>query len=289
MPQLHQSFFPDSIPEPFIRRMKQSEDFVPEEFVSKQGMKLTNDTSFSNAAMKEHFFKGYEPHKGDMMQHFTPLKQEPNFYPIIILIVAILPLIVAKVLYFRALSQLYESLFSMIKFRLWLRDTGSLLKRLFLFTTPAHALVLALSLDFLIQKMSTNTYEFSFVTYIGVLALLVSFYIVRMLLMRISAAIFKSKTSTEEQNRNILIHNAVLVQIMIVLLPFCIYFPMGGLHFVLLFVILATEFSRIVKGIISAISLKEYGAFYFFLYFCTVEILPALILLKAGTMLAANY
>jgi len=289
MPQSNHTLFPDSLPESFIRRMKQAEDFVPEEFVSKQGLSLTNDTSFSNANIKKHFFQGYEPHKGDMMQHFTPIKQEPNFYPIIILFIAILPLVIAKALYFRSLYQLYESLFSMIKFRLWLRDTASLLKRLFLFTTPAHALVLALSLDFLIQKIASNTYVFSFTQYLGILTLIVSFYIIRMLLMLVSAAIFKSKTSTEEQNRNILIHNAVLVQIMIVLLPFCIYFPLVGFHFVLLFVIIATEFSRIIKGVISAISLKEYGAFYFFLYFCTVEILPALILLKIGTMLAANY
>ena len=289
MPQSAQFIFKDSVPETFIRKMKQSEDFVPDLFVTPHGLKVERDSSYTANALKQKFFQGYDPHKGDMQHQFLPVEQQSNYFPAIILVFSALMMVVAKILYFKAFSQLYESIASIIKFRLWLRDTGSLLKNLFLFSTPAHILVLSLTLDFLIQQSATKTYVFTFSGFLGVLILLATYMLVRFFLMFLSSAIFQSKTSTEEQIRNIQIHNTVAVQFMLVLLPFSIYFPMAWLHYVLLFGIVAIEFVRLAKGVISAINLKEYGVFYFFLYFCTVEILPALLLLKTAEILAANY
>lgn len=227
-------------------------------------------------------------HDVNLSENFIERNRPSNFFPFVIISVSLLFVILAKLLYWRSFRQLYESLVSFIKFRLWLRDTGSLLRSMFFLTTPAYLLIFALAADFLIQMYLFEAYIFMFLRYSAVFLLIFLIYGMRYVLMRLSAMIFGSETAVDEQVRNIQLHSTLLLFILIFLLPLSIYIPESHLYKAIAPVTVLTETIRIIKGVISAKTLKQYNVYYFFLYFCTVEILPVLILIKLSIALTIN-
>ena len=223
-----------------------------------------------------------------MQHHFVEKKNNTNYLPLLILFVAATLVVIAKTTYWKSFKQLFESLTSMIKLRLWLRDISGLLNSLFVFTTPAFFLIFALALDMFVENYSARQYDFNIIRYIVYLSGIFLLYLTRYILMQAAAWVFSSHQSTQEQLRIIQLHNVLFLFFMLVLLPFALYVPNDTLYYVVGGLFIINEVIRITKGFISAIGLKEYNGYYFFLYFCTVEILPVVFVIKAGVLLASN-
>lgn len=276
----YQFFNIDSMPESTLRRMKQNEDFVPQEFVSDIFIHKEIDSSASGTGPKQKFYTQNLSDRNSLENQFSGRTASDNYFPFIIMTISLLLLLSVKIFYLKSLKQFYESLVSFIKFRLWIRDTGSLLNNMFFLTIPAYIIIFALAIDILINKYSGGEYDFLFFRYGAIFISLMIFLGLRYVLMLLSAVIFNSKTAVEEQLRNINLHNTLLMYLLMVILPLSIYLPEVKLYLSIIPVIILIEGIRIVKAFISAKTLKQYSVYYFFLYFCTVEILPVLLLVK---------
>jgi hypothetical protein len=282
------TFLLDSLPPSALRNLRHNEDYVSDKAFFSEISSPEADSFAGHSFNHVKFFTEHIHNTGTLKEKFDGRTMTPNFYPIVIISVAFMLVISAKALYWRAFRQFYESLFSMIKFRLWMRDTGSLLSKLLIFTTPAYLIIFSLAADFLIQIYLSSVYEFSFFRYLSFIALISLIYGLRHLLMRLSAVVFTSSVAVDEQIRNIQIHNTLLVFFLIFLLPPSIYFPGSFFGKAIIPLAIIIECVRIIKGLISAKNLKQYSIYYFFLYFCTVEILPVLIIVKTSMALEIN-
>ncbi len=280
MASQYQFILPDSVPESTLRKMKQSEDLVPDEFIFNIQPLTDQDTESVSIDHSEKLYIKYLTRNQGLEKQFVKRTDSQNFFPFILLTIALLLILLVKILYWKSLKQFYESLISFTKFRLWLRDTGSLLHNMFFLTTPAYILIFALATDFLIQKYSGSDYVFLLFRYGIILSAIILYIAIRHGLMIFSASVFNSKSAVEEQIRNIQVHYTFLLFGLMIVLPLSIYFPNNQLYYSIIPMAVLTEGIRIVKAFISAKTLKQYRAYYFFLYFCTVEIVPILLLIK---------
>ncbi len=264
-----------------LEQIKRNEDLVPDEFTFIQPFDEQKDSAWNNLQIKEKFFAVYEKGHGISETDFITIKNNPNFYPGIILLTSILLISLGKFLFVKSFTQLYETLISYTKFRFWLREQSSQLRGLFFLTIPAYFLLLPLMADVLSSKSDSGSwYEFSLYRYSIFFAGISLFYIIRYFLMKSASYIFQTRLSTSELLRNISIYNTLMLFILIIFLPFIIYMNFDFLHKVVFFLFIAVEVVRIVRSFFSAIKINQYNAYYFFLYLCGVEIMPFLIILK---------
>jgi len=269
----------------YLLKMKQQEDPVPDRFVFMPALKSGSDSSFVRMDYKLNLITGSKQHKDSLIHEFEKTESQSNFFPAIIIIMSFFLVVLGKTLYWRSFKQLFESLISFIKFRLWIRDTGSLLLPLFRLTTPAFFFIFSLTLDFLIQIIHLKEYQFSLSRYGIILTIVVLVYGIRHMMMVLASRIFLSRLSGLEQIQNIQIHNAFLVFFLVFFLPLAVYLPEYELYQILLPFVLIIEGIRIGKAVFSAMSLRQYNLYYFFLYFCTVEIIPVFVAIKSGLIL----
>ena len=113
-----------------------------------------------------------------------------------------------------------------------------------------------------------------------ILGVLFSYQMLKSILIYISGIIFKTAESSRSYQLNTLLFNQITG---IVLFPFAImafywentsFLIIGSVIISLLFVY------RLFRGILTGLANKNYNLLYLFLYLCTLEILPLLLLLK---------
>jgi len=208
-----------------------------------------------------------------------------SIFPYLIVILAVVLLLIPKITYRGSVKQVMQSVLSLNKFKLWMRDTDSLLKRIRIFSIPSYFIVFSIVLDFGIQSIRNGYYAFEFMKYFEVLGLLILYYFLRYLFISVSRFIFHTKVISDEYISNIHINNSGLLLLLIPIL----LINLSHQHSVLLIVLFTSvclfEIHRIFRGILIAKSLKTYHLYYFFLYFCTVEILPLICIVNMDKIL----
>ncbi len=286
MKQASNYFSSDTSVLPYIIRMKQNEDIVPQEFSRTNKAPFPND---SNKLLREKYLESTEYRKGSMKDHFISSDIQTNVFPVFLLLVSLGFLLFSKLFYWKGYKQLIDSHVSHIKFRYWLRDQGSVLSGIFLYAMPAYFILLSLTICLYFTKQAGKENTIDPLLFLFVLLILLCWFFFREFLMWIAKIIFQSHKSTSEQRQNIYIH-AVLTTILLALgLPVFIYYPGSGIFQTILIINLFVELVRIIKAIYFALKLREFGTYYFFLYFCTVEIIPLLILIKTGILFSTHF
>lgn len=206
---------------------------------------------------------------------------------ILIYIISLLFIIIPKVVYWKALKQFWESIFSITKHRLWLRDVSMLLDKIYFFTIPGFFIIFSLFCNITYVYLSTKKYIYSFniKDYLIFFSFLFLFYVIRYVLIKISALLFNTKQSSREYIYNIFGFDTVLFIFLIFAMPVLFFNP--GIIFLILsvFVVFIVHLIRFARGFLTGISVSGYLGYYFFLYFCTIEILPLLIIFKVGSIL----
>jgi hypothetical protein len=111
-------------------------------------------------------------------------------------------------------------------------------------------------------------------------ALVVAFWLIKVILIMILGFIFRTMPTTKLFLLNIFDSVALLGGILFPLLIVTVYLKSEMLWFVCLgFVFLASLF-RLIKGLRIGLSLRKFPSFFLFVYLCTLEILPVLVLGK---------
>jgi hypothetical protein len=218
-----------------------------------------------------------------------------NFITVSI-VISLLIYAIVNVLYSRRLKQILKS-FANHRFINQLIRDGNLIRETISLLLYVNYIITVTILLYYFSEVKTNTepeiitptsYEsIPFITFkhglglfIEIFICVIVFYFLKLSLIRITGKIFKSKKETNEYILLLFIFNQttgiILLPILIIIIYLKIYFLID-LVFIISGLIL---FYRLIRVLFYRISPSKFSVLYLFLYLCTVEILPLLILLK---------
>lgn len=272
-----------------IRELQTNNDFVPSIFVYKKSNDTIaiNDSIYNKNLTKIRFNEELTL----VSNNFNIKEKKTNDFdwaPFSIAIFVILLLTLAKELYKKSFLQLFESVISIKKFGLWQRDINSKLKRLFYFTIPAYLIIFPLAIIYLLDTAAIQLGEFNIYLYLAIFGLLTTYVLLRMLLINTSSKLFMINDFTSEHSSINFVSSSAQIILLIPLLILGFYQQLFFLKALILVLIVGFELFRIIRIFISAINKGYYIPFYFFLYFCTVEIIPLLLIIKTAVLFSGH-
>ena len=151
---------------------------------------------------------------------------------------------------------------------------------------PAIYSVLAL---IIIRKFSIHPFDYHEnlpELYLKLVGIIFGFLILKTILIKISGFIFKDAEIAKEYNSSLFAFNAINSSLLVPILMLSLYDrSLTSIYLAILLCTLLFIF-RIIRGINIALKGRKYSLFHFFIYFCTLEITPILIVLK--TILIVN-
>ncbi len=191
-----------------------------------------------------------------------------------------------KAFYNKTLRQIADAFFNNIATNQLVRDENILVQR----TSVILTIVFNLSLAFLIYQASIH-YEWNS-EYAGsgfgrflLISLVVSFiYSMKFILLRLVGFIFNGDKPVGTYIFNIFLINNVLGMLLIPLIIGVAYLPAGYREFLIkiaLSLFFAAFLYRIYRGVLVGTTVPDLPIVYLFLYLCTLEILPLMIVMKA--------
>jgi len=202
----------------------------------------------------------------------------------------VMMLIVLSVMIIGYLFSAFHSRFiSVLKAVFTARFANELAREEYSLTHPASIFLsinfILTSSFFILQLFSSNKFfsfgiETNFISFLVVIACVVSTYVIKILSLKILGFIFDKPFITGEYTFIIFLVNQIVG---IGLIPIIIFIAYGNMSYTKGFiyagiVLMVLAFIvRVGKGTISALTRGEVTLFYLFLYLCTLEILPLLI------------
>jgi hypothetical protein len=120
--------------------------------------------------------------------------------------------------------------------------------------------------------------EFSF--FLIIMLLLFFFWIIKVTGIRMLGMVFKTENTTGMYLLNVLVINIITGMVLIPLLVLVIYLKSVFLLYITLFIIILSLLFLFVRGFLIGLSLTKFSYLFLFVYLCTLEILPLIILIK---------
>ena len=187
-----------------------------------------------------------------------------------------------RVFYYKRLKQIYKAPFSQRFLNILIRE-GSLFKERIVI---AMTLVYLMTFGFIIYKSfrffspaSLSGYKEYEVFAICTVALFL-FWMAKILLIRILGIVFKTAGSTYIYLQNILVFCFITGLISLPLVILMVFLNSSALFYLTLGLISLLYIFRVMRGFFIGISLKKFSWLFLFVYLCTLEILPLVVILK---------
>lgn len=226
------------------------------------------------------FFKGHKPNTGTHANNLR--EQQPTDWITGLLIAFFLIFAWSQVLYGKRVKQIFLAPFS-IRFLSQLTRDGNLFKEritlalglVYLFSLP----LLVLQINRIIFQGSKNDVD-QVKLFLGAAALLTIYWLIKISVIRFLGFVFNTKTTTREYLLNILIFSLITG---IILVPFLVvinYTQSLGVLIVAISVVVLLFLYRLVKGFFIGVTLTKFSYLFLFVYLCTLEILPLLVIIK---------
>lgn len=260
---------------PILRIIRQGEDIVPSMFVRKQIWNVF-DTTDVQPLWKKEFILQYQASKNIPINenNLFLLPQQTDIFPLIMYFVAMLFFTISKVYAFKLFVATLQSVFSFQRFMFWFRQQPAGFRVLFLFLFPSSLLFLTMYLwqytKYFIKPNHSDLLISGFI-----LAAFIFFFLTRFVLMKTAAYIYGTHEATTMIHRNNIIFMSLYSFTGIVYLPLILFYD-HTLWRTIPFVILVIETFRLFRSLQIARSYTKYSLFFFFLYLCTVEVMPVL-------------
>jgi len=122
--------------------------------------------------------------------------------------------------------------------------------------------------------------------YATLIGLVFGYMFLKLFLVKLSGIIFKATEISKEYSSNILTTNTIAATLLVPVLMLSQYDrSMTSTYLAILLCIFLFIF-RAIRGIFITLEERKYSLYHFFIYFCTLEILPVLIIIK--TILFVN-
>jgi len=217
------------------------------------------------------------------IEHRENVSENWSFF--VILMLGVILLILAKELYRKAFKQLYESVISIKKYGLWQRDVSSMLNQLFYFTLPTYFISLPLVIKIVLEEKFNGVNGFNVEQYFAIFTGLLIFFFFRTIVITTASKIFNITDISKDYLSLNFITASVQAITLLPFLMFLIYSNIVIVSYIIIIIILGIELFRLIRLLISAFSKSYFNLFYIFLYFCTAEIIPILLILKVANVI----
>jgi len=188
-----------------------------------------------------------------------------------------------QVFYRRRLRQILVAPWSKRFLSQLVRDGDLISERIALATGIVYLLTTSLLLygfyHHLVEKDAVVLLR-GFPLYILITLLVLCFWILKTGLIRFLSFIFRTRQTTREYILNILIFNILTGVFLLPLLVFAVY--LNSIIFLWICMIILSLFFvfRLIRGFLIGISITKFSYVFLFVYLCSVEILPLVLLMK---------
>ena len=186
----------------------------------------------------------------------------------------------------KRMGQIFRASFSFRFVNQLLRD-GDLSREL-LNTILSICFVISSSLLIVLSAAYSANFEINgysgFVMFLKVLAFTTLFFIFRILLHRIAGVIFITQSYALEYNVNSFLINHIIIISTLPLIIAGLYTEEAYFLFIAVAIYCLLFIYGIFRGSLIGISITKFSVFYLFLYLCTLEILPLLVIFKVVEM-----
>jgi len=216
---------------------------------------------------------------------FTPTLRKVFIasWQIIILFVAILFVGVAKAFNTNRFKQISKSFFSYQIASEIIREEKAINHRVNLLLSSVYLLITGLFVYQLFLILAkTNSINMGFVFYLKILTFLIAIYSVKYLFSYVLAFIFKQQTLFFEYSFNLSLFNNLL-GLMLIPAVFLLYFTRISSSFLINYIaipIFIFVFTLRILRLLKIATSKNISYLYIFLYICTLEILPLVVMIK---------
>lgn len=164
-----------------------------------------------------------------------------------------------------------------------LEREGNLFKERIIIGLGLNYYLLSSIFFFQIFTLTSNVpFGFSSLTFTGIIfACIFLFQMLKTAIIHITGIIFETGESARQYQLIILIFNHIIGIVLFPIVVIAFYWKSEGLLIAGIVIISLIIFYRFYRGILTGRDNKSYNLFYLFLYLCTLEILPLLLIFKA--------
>ncbi len=194
-----------------------------------------------------------------------------------------------KVFYYKIFSQLWDAFFSLTTTNQIVRDESVLLQRASLILSVIAYFVSGLFVYQVSLVLGWNHYLLPggfnrFILFALIIALA---YSIKMILLRFLSVVFKIEKPVATYIFNIFLVNMVIGLLLFPVLILIAYLPASYRYYIVISTLLILALLvtyRIVRAVGIGLTIQRFSLFYLFLYICSFEIAPLLIIYKLATL-----
>jgi hypothetical protein len=146
----------------------------------------------------------------------------------------------------------------------------------YIYFITASIFIMQISLHFFVATPYKGYAVFSVIIIAGLLL----YQFLKSFLVRLAGNIFLTVEYARAYSLNTMIFNHVTGILLLPLTFFTFYFDQPVLLIIAIVIVSLLMIYRTIRGILTGLSNKSYNLFYLFLYLCTLEILPLVLILK---------
>jgi hypothetical protein len=128
-----------------------------------------------------------------------------------------------------------------------------------------------------------HKYDFlvpGFTVYLVIIVLFLLFWIIKILLIKFLGSVFKTNQSTSEYILNILLFNFLIGLLLLPLLVLVVYQKSVFFLQICLIITVLLFILSFIRGFLIGFSLTKYSYLFLFVYLCSLELLPFIVLMK---------
>ena len=203
-----------------------------------------------------------------------------------IILICLSIFILIKVFASKRIKQIFFSVFGQQYFHQLNRDGNLYRERISVLFFIIYSLLTSLFIYqtiFVFCKYDNKLLN-SFILFSLIFISIISLWTIKIIVIKFVAKLFKEYEISTEYRINILVFNIITGIFLIPLLILIIYLKANIYFYFLFFIIGALLLFRLLRSIKIAISKRKNSVLYIFLYFCSLEILPAVIIIKLVKM-----
>ena len=193
--------------------------------------------------------------------------------------------------YFKRIRQIYYAPLSQRFLNLLTKEGNLFRERISVALTIIYLFTYSLFLSLIIKEfipgiMSRFT---DYQVFALCAAAIILFWVLKIFTIRFLGIVFRTTSSTSDYLQNILVSMFISGLILLPLLLLTVFLHSDILIYITLITICLLYIFRVMRGYFIGISLKKFSYLFLFVYLCSLEILPLLVILKGLYLISKGY
>jgi hypothetical protein len=223
--------------------------------------------------------------------HISAHQHYPSDWIVISFLASLIIVAWLQFFYFKRLRQIYYAPLSQRFLNILTKD-GSLFKeRIAVALTLIYMFTFSLLLSMILKNFIPETLSrfHDFQIFAICATSLVFFWLLKISAIWFLGIVFRTIPSTQDYLQNILAFSFITGLILLPLLILAVFLHSNILLYIILIIIGLLYFFRVMRGVFIGISLKKFSWLFLFVYLCTLEILPLLVILKGLYLISMGF